>query len=102
MNKAGTVEQHVESSQFGSQVIHVAGVKNVEPAGANGRPIVAQGLQGGLVDIGGPYGRPFVRERESGRASNALGGCGHQRNFSGKSSAHLLFLLTVSGSAFFF
>ena len=83
MNKACAVEQHIKSSSSAASLFTSLVFKHVQPAGVNAGPIFAQVCQGGLVDISGPDRRAFVGERERGCASNALGGCRQQRNFSG-------------------
>jgi len=61
---------------------NVLGVPDIEPAGANAGPIMAQSQKRRLIDVSRPHPGSLIGERDGGGASNALPRCRHQCNFS--------------------
>ena len=88
MNVAGAIEQHIESANLGGAICNVARVADIEPAGADVRPLFTEGREQLLVDVGGPDRSAFVGKCDRGGTSNALSRSRSQRNFPRKSSAN--------------
>src|ERR1017187_2006149 len=91
MNIAGTVKQHIQLAHFAGELRNVLRIEDIQSPGSNAGPILGEGRQRWLVDIGGPDHGSRVGKCDGGGAPNALSRRRNERSLSRKSSAHFRF-----------